>query len=193
MAKTIGPLVDELLRRVRDPHAMANSRELVRRFLHHAEGIIGTGLRVNQETITFTTERKRLIYVIPDINERIVFLDAVQAEGRDLDFVPFDTLVAEGSGWFRRLSSQFSFYSTVGRELLVLYPGVDRTITITLLAITYISGPLTESDTTTLEDEKVPAILDFAELFLLLRSRRLDALKPTLERLQVLLAQRREL
>ena len=165
----------------------------MRRFLRHAEGIVGAGLRVNQETITFTTERKRLIYVIPDINERIIFVDAVRSEGRDLDFVPFETLVAEGSGWFRRLSAQFSFYSTIGRELLVLYPGIDRTVTVTLLAITYVDGPLADSSTTTLEDEKVPAILDFAELFLLLRSRRLDGLKPTLERLQVMLAQRREI
>ena len=65
MAKTLGPLVDELLRRVRDEHAIANPRDLVRRFLRHAEGLVGVGLRINQETITFTTERRRLIYVLP--------------------------------------------------------------------------------------------------------------------------------
>ena len=190
MGEVLGPLVDEVLRRARDVSAQATSREQVRRFLAHAEGLVGIGLRAHIETFTFTATPTRLVYDLAGISSRIGDVLTVQADGRDLTKTAFDGLAAQSVSWFRDVGGEFLAWAPLWRDLLVLWPGgTGRSVTITVKATamplapdeTYVGS---DFDTLTVDARWTPFVLDWAEVLMLLRSRRYDALKPALERLK---------
>lgn len=184
MAQTVGPIVDEILLRLRDPHAIANSRALIRRFLYHAEGLTGAMFKLNTETISFTSEPRRIFYVLPDISTRIVDVQSVRAYGKDLDWTPFNSFVSFGRNWFRQHGPRFATWSKIGRDLLVVWPANEERVSVDIIATTFTSALAVDGTSTTLQDEHLPMIKDLCELFLLLRMRRLDGVPPLLERIK---------
>lgn len=190
MGDVLGTVVDEVLRRSRDAGAQGTSRAQARRFIAHAEGLVGIGLRAHVETFTFASTPLRLVYDLAGLSPRIGDVLTVQADGKDLAKTAFVDLAAQSISWFRQVGPAFLSWSQLGRDLLVLWPGLSgRACTVTVKASamplapdeTYLGADL---DTLTVDARWTPYVVDWAEVFMLLRSRRYDALKPALVRLK---------
>lgn len=190
MGEVLGPLVDEVLRRARDVGAQGTSREQVRRFLAHAEGLVAIGLHAHIETFTFINTPTRLVYDLAGISPRIGDVLTVRVDGRYLTKTAFKDFAAQSVSWFRDVGPEFLAWAPLARDLLVLWPGGNgrlSTITVKATAMplvpdeTYIGSDL---DTLTVDARWTSYVLDWVEVLMLLRSRRYDALKPALERLK---------
>jgi hypothetical protein len=185
MAQSVGPLVDQLLRRVRDPHGTAHARALVRRFLNYAEGFVGVAEQANLESFTFTTDPLRVLYNCKDVDPtmRILAIRSVMWNGKDLVKTPFGMLGGTSMTWFRDIGQDYLTWSPIGRDLFVLYPAMTKAQTVTVVSLTHVPYPYPNDQAlTTIEDHRLSETLDFAEALLLLRLRRLDLLKPALKR-----------
>lgn len=191
MGEVLGPVTDELLRRARDVSAQGTTRAQARRFIAHAEGLVGIGLRAHIEDFPLTSTPTRLVYDLAGVSPRIGEVLNVRVGGKDLTKTNFTDLAAQSVSWFRDLGDEYLTWAPVGRDLLVLWPGVARVVTVTVTASamplapdeTYVGADL---DTLTVDARWTPYVLDWAEIFMLLRARRYDALKPAIERLKEL-------
>lgn len=193
MGETVGPLVDELLRRIRDVGAQGTSRALVRRFLAHAEGLVAIAFDAHIETFTLTTTPERCVYANSELTggSRIGKLLTFRESNRDIPPSPLEAFAAHSLSWFRQIGPRPEAWTALGKDLFVLWPAGSTARTVEVRAV---AAPLapddtytgSDSDTTTLDTRWTPQILDLAELFLLLRVRRLDALKAPMERLKAL-------
>lgn len=191
MGDQIGTLVDELLQRTRDASAQATTRANVRKLIRHAEGILGVhGAWV--ETFTFTSTANFGIYpVLTTITggNRVGRILDVRSNGRSLAKSSLPDLRAWGPGWITETGPDFEAWLQWGWDMLLLYPRAIDALTVEVVATaapvaldnTY-SG--SDSDTLSVSEKWSPQVLDLAEVLMLLRWRRLDALKAPFERLQ---------
>ncbi len=186
MSQAVGPLVDQILRRIRDVSGTAHTRDLVRRFLNYSEGFIGIAEQANLENFSFTTDPLRLVYNCKDVDAtgRIFSIRSIKDEnGKDLIECPFGMLGGAKSNWFRDIGPEYLTWSPIGRDLFVLYPSRQAAQTMTVVALTHVPYPYpNDAAVTTLQDHRFAETLDLAEALMLLRLRRLDLLKPALQR-----------
>ena len=191
MGDQLGPLVDELLARTRDSGAAATTRAEVRKLLRHAEGLLGVhGAHV--ETFTFTSTPSSTFYSILTTitgGDRVGRILDVRTRLKSLSKATMNDLRSQGPRWAHIHDDTFQTWTQWGWDLLVLWPVVPEALSITVVAT---AAPLTlddtyvgsDSDTLAVNAKWSPQVLDLAEVLLLLRWRRLDALRTPLERLQ---------
>src|SRR5256885_1296057 len=126
MAQAISPLIDILLRRVRDPHALGTARTLARLVLSHSQRVINAKAKYVLTIETLTTFEACLIYPIGALLPNSARIVTVRDDGHDLDYEPnWRNLANHRSDWFRQVKPQHQVYSMIGRDLLVLYPAKD--------------------------------------------------------------------
>src|SRR3990167_7929296 len=103
-----GTLVSALLRRVRDPQALANTRDFTRSILSDCQRLVNarTG-RVLETTTGFATEPMRMFYPLAALIPTAVRVQAVREGGRDLDRMTLKQLSQTNSTWFRDIGDRF--------------------------------------------------------------------------------------
>lgn len=185
MAKTVGPLVDEVLLRLRDTSAVGTSRAIARRALAYAVGYTALAYNDTLVTFTLTTERERLLYDLSETSDRIVRVVRVtDTNGHE---VPLSqTVVIDGlfdPHWFRAQGDQFTHFAQLGKRLLVLWPAVDRAESVTLHCKAFPTIFTADTETVGIEDDLVPQALALAETLLLVRAHRPDRLRTNLANL----------
>lgn len=191
MGDQLGPLVDELLARTRDSGAAATTRAQVRKLLRHAEGLLGVhGAHV--ETFTLTTAPNGTFYsTLTAITggERLGRILDVRTPQKSLSTATMNDLRSQGPFWAHAHGDAFESWTQWGWDLLVLWPQVPEAVALSIVAT---AAPVAldqtytglDTDTLTLSTKWSPQVVDLAEVLLLLRWRRLDALQVPLERLQ---------
>lgn len=191
MGDQLGSLVDELLQRTRDTSAQATSRAITRKLIRHAEGILGVhGAWV--ETFTFTSTVFTGIYpLISSISggNRIGRILDVRTKGRSLNKSSLSDLRTGGPDWLNVFGDEFESWFQWGWDMLLLTPRLQHTLSVEVVATAApvaLDNTYTGNDTDTLSvsEKWSPQVVDLAEVLMLLRWRRLDALKAPLERLQ---------
>ncbi len=192
MPDLVGPLVDELSRRIRDTGNTGTSREVIRRLLAHAENLLGVA-GAHVETFTLTTKRRQLVHNTADISDggRLGKILTAQVDGRDIPPAHFMDYATMSPTWFRDMGPQPIAWTQLGRDYFLHYPGNPEVLTFSLIATaapqapdeTYVGS---DASFTTLDIRWSPILLDLTEVFLLLRLRRLDALEAPMTRLQAL-------
>lgn len=189
MAKTVGPLVDELLLRLRDTGAASISRAQARRAVAYGVGYAAVSTTDTLEALTLTTERQRLFYNLTETSERIIRVVRATVDNRDLAPADFGVLGGiDRCDWLRDTGDRLESFTQVGKRVLVLYPAIDRTDTVTLYCKTFPTLVTTDSDTVGITDDLVPLALQFGELFLLYRERRFDRLSRQLDKIRASLS-----
>lgn len=182
----VGPLLDTLLQRVRDPHAIGTSRDLARSLLAQAQRLLNTKDKLVLETVTLDTQARRLIYPIHDLLPTSARVVCVRDDsGNDLDYeMNWHDLSNFKSSWFRDVAPQHKIWSIIGRDLLVVYPARDIDSTVSVVSAKLTDTFNDDSSETEIPESDEPALLDIAELLVSIRNRNLPVAQDLLKALQ---------
>ena len=132
----VGPLLDQVLQRVRDPHGTGINRDLLRLLVSHSQRVLNVKMNLVVTTETLSTEAARLIYPIHAMLPHSAHVLCVQDSGNDLDYVrDWRTLANFKTGWFREVAPQHRVWSIIGRDLLVVYPAKDYPSTVDVISV----------------------------------------------------------
>lgn len=180
-------ITDELLRRVRDIHGLAHSRELARTVLSKSQQVLNTLLAIKITSTSLTTYPLQQFYTISGLltgTDAITRVMAVRDGSRDLvKLQNFRQLAHLDLRWVRKVGPRFEAWTQIGRDMLVIYPakqlGGSVTIKGTKLT-TELTGEATELE---LPNEFHDYIITLAEVILLAKQRDLGQATLQLKRL----------
>lgn len=176
-------LIDEVARRMRDTSNTAYPRATVLNILNRVQDAINVRLGLVHATATFATSNTALYSTSTIASNYAYPVQMFDAEGRELDLVPFDRLTQQDDRWLRLRGQRPEFFSPIGRELLAVGPVPFSASTLTLR---YIKHPTALADAGAplwdLPDEHKPLLLDLVEAVLLLRARDFRAIQESLNR-----------
>ena len=174
MATIAGVIITKVLQRVRDPQGSAHTRPFVLEILSHTQRIINAIFGPVRVTNTFTTEADRLAYPIqsnlPD-NLKIV---SITHEGSELIGETLSGLQGNDPSWPRTRGVKIQAFAPIGRDLIILYPALERNSTVEITSIKDTGLITGETATMDLPDERVKTAIDFTEVLLLIRQRDFD-------------------
>ena len=191
MGDQLGTLVDELLDRTRDAGGAATTRAQVRKMLRHAEAMLGVhGAHV--ESFSFLSTANVGFYstlTMVSGGERIGRILDVRTQRKSLNRATINDLRAQDPRWARVRADTFETWTQWGWDLFLLWPVVPEALTVEVIAT---AAPVAldetytglDTDTLALTTKWSPQVVDLAEVLMLLRWRRLDALQAPLARLQ---------
>jgi len=187
MATATADLISNVSRRLRDPSNVRHTAAEVLSVLNHCQRVLnfakGSKLATNSAVVTAAN---RTLYENTDIHatdvQRIV---AIRQEDRDLIFVPWKSLIHNDHRWLRRTGDRFELFSTIGRDLFVLYPALGYASTV---EVTYVKAPATMvsgGQAPEVEDNLMPLLVDMAEVILSVKNKPFNTLPAILARIMV--------
>lgn len=188
VAKT---LIDEVLRRVRDVHGLAHSREFTRTIVSHCQRLINASLGIVTTSTAFATYAHQQFYSISGLltgDEAIVKVKSIRDGAKDLTPVTNIKQFAHlDLRWVRAVGPSFNSWTHLGRDLLVIYPAKSINSSVTIIG-TKLTIALTGEDTALeLPDEYHDHVISLAEVMLLAKQRDLSAAIRQLQRLSTAL------
>jgi len=196
MPRTIGPIVETLLQRVRQAGGFAISPDMAVKVYSRSEQLVNSATGRVTAITSVSLPKQKLLYSIKDILPLALRIKDVHLSGVEL--LPcrsFDDLSALDKSWFRNITGTSpQAWLQVGDDLLFIYPGC---VGITAVSIEYVKLLTyydnfdqyynTESE---LPDEDIDLALGVAEVVLLLRFRLVLTVKSRLDALAKLLSQK---
>ncbi len=171
MPEATGPLVDTLLRRVRDPSGLATSRDFARSMLSYSQRMLNAGFRLVVDSDILVTEPFRQVYPVMSNFPDIVRVEAIREDDRDL--IPTTTLALSNADrrWFRRVRSRFETWARIGSDLIDVHPVKDIASEVEIVYTTLTTKLVNDSIITEFPDDMSSTILQLAEVLLLIRMR----------------------
>ena len=167
MATVAGPLTDIILQRVRDPQALAHSRAFVRTILTHVQRAVNARQRFLVSTSTLTTQPYKAVYPIAPLVTTGIRVTGVRDASRSLEFVPWMNFWYTARGWHRQVGGRLQAWSLIGRDLLLLWPTLDRASSVTLVHPTLTGEVVNDAHVMEVPDEAIPLVTDLCEVVLL--------------------------
>lgn len=185
MATLAGPLVDTVLRRVRDPQGSAHPRDMVRWFLSLAQQVANAGLRSVFVTTSFTTTPFQQVYTLNGLFPNAVRIEAIREGDRNLARVGWPELAQVDRRWSRRTGQRFEVWAPIGRDLFVIHPAQPAAATVTVVADKLTNSLSADTTVVELTVGDLPVVADLTEAVLDLRARLFEPATAALERLAV--------
>ena len=168
----VGPLVTELLKRIRDPEGLGTTRTFARKILGYAQQLVNGAVSSRIEVREVATEPRRLIYKLTDLAPNAIKVLKVTDGERDVTKLSsWKQLAHIDRQWSRRLSTRFQAFAMIGNDLIVIYPAKPEASTVRLRYSVATDLFTQDADVLCIQDEYVPLLLDVAEAILLLRKR----------------------
>lgn|SRR3990167_2691722 len=168
---TFATMIDRVLERVQDAGGSGTSRADVLRILGLAQQQVNIETSTIKSSVTLTTVPRQAFYPMQGFINDCAKIKHVISDGRQLDEIPFASLVEFDLDWARKTSARPDVWAVVGKNILVIYPTTDSPQDIEVIYVTIPSITTSEDDDLVLGDAYVPMILDLAEQLLRLRSR----------------------
>jgi hypothetical protein len=178
--------VTTLLRRVRDPQGSQHSPTTVLRLLTEAQRTLNTLYSDVTESADLDVQPRVMHLPLSAAFPRAIRLLSVRTFGgsRDLTELPdWRQLATLDRRWFRRQGDRHLVWAPVGRDAFVIWPGVERIVTITAI-YARMTDDLRLDSTIELDNGLHPLLFDLVEGMLLLRGRMFAPLTAVLERLK---------
>jgi hypothetical protein len=194
-------LVNTALARARDPKGMATPAFPTSAIplLSTACGLVSTSQQVINgivgdviQSFALTVQPRTLIYQVSASVPASVKIETVRdASGRDLDYMGEDInqLAWLDTRWVTKTDAAPRCWMQCGRDLLILYPGVNTAQTVNVVCSTLTAALQNPNDVSVVQPETDNLVLDLVELLLLLKARDYAPLKTTLDRFQARLAE----
>lgn len=175
-----GELVERLENRVR---GHAHTYSFMIQLIHLVQEVVNAATGLVLETVTIPTNAHQQIYWTEPLMPNLVSLKAVRDGIVDTDRI-FDPMMLyyQDRRWSRQVASQHKQHMMLGRDLLILHPAKNYDSEVEAVYIKLTEPVTSGTSEIDLPTERVQLIVDIAELLLLLRERRLEALGPLLER-----------
>ena len=167
MAIVAGPLTDILLQRVRDPQGLTHTRAFVRTIVTHVQRAINAKQRFLVSTSTLTTQPYKVVYPIAPLVTTGIRVVGVRDANRSLEFVPWMNFWYTHRAWHRQVGGQLQAWSLIGRDLLLLWPTLERVSSVTLVHPTLTGVVVNDAHVLEVPDEALPLLLDLCEVVLL--------------------------
>jgi hypothetical protein len=196
MARPAKVLVDKTLAEVRDPQGMATTRAQALSLVSSCQQQVNASLDDVIISTPFNLPPYTQIYPITfDFPDAVRILTVRDDSGRDIDKLGERADIASGwlnSSWFTEVGTQLRSWGLIGRDLLVLRPGLRMQTTITVRYTRVTPTLAIEADPTVVPDEDDPAITDLAALLIRMKSRDFNALDRDFTRFQETIKHLRE-
>lgn len=182
----LGTLSYQASDRVRDPNFNATSQTNVIGLLSYAQQVVNGALDDVTGSASLILQPRTTIYQLSTFLPNAVRVQGVRdASLRDLDSISYENLQQMKMRWLTSVSDAPRNWCQCGRDLLIVYPGVSRqqTLTVIYTALTPVVAGI--GDTTVVPDEDDDAALDLAELLLLIQHRDLTPFKDAIQRFEM--------
>lgn len=196
-ASSVGPAVDTILQRVRDPAGLAHPRAFVRGLLTHAQRLVNLASPGALEEALLPTQPFRCIYDFVGLTQSGVAVDPTQVarveavrldESSDLPLVGWETLAQVDRRWPRKVAGYPRVWSRCGRDLVIIWPARPTPSSVILVYTKLTAVLAADADVFELRADRLPCVLALTEALLLLRLRRFDAVPEAITRFQSVLA-----
>jgi hypothetical protein len=176
-------LINELSTRLRDPTNNGYPRATILNVLNRVQDCVNVRFGLVHNTATFTTGNTALYSTAAIASDYARPVQCFDGGNREIDLVPFESLVEQSPTWLRDTASRPSVYAPIGRELLAITPIPTTPMTMTLRYVKHLVALTDTSQLVEWPDEFKPLILDLTEMLLLLIPRDFRALHDILGRL----------
>ena len=180
-------LTDQVLRRVRDVHGLAHSRDLARTILSHSQRLINSLLGIVTTSTTFTTYPHQQFYQISGLltgSDAITKVMAVRESSRDLTHLTnIRQLHHLDTRWVRAIGPRFDAWTQLGRDMLIIYPAKVTSSTVTIVGAKLTTALTGEDTALEMPNEYHDHIVSLAEVMLLAKQRDLTQAVRQLQRL----------
>lgn len=175
MATSVKTAIDVISRRVRDPQNSATSRDTVRLLLQKSEQALNSRLALVTLEFDFQLHAEQQFYgdldtLYPIALRVIGFHD----NERDIPMVDWTKLHHFDGTWFRRLGPEAQVWSPVGRNAVLIHPGLKVPHVIHCMAAKRPPALTTEAMNLFIPDQYIPLLFSVVEAQLLAKSRELD-------------------
>src|SRR5574343_932107 len=173
---TAGDMLNILVERIRADGTVAHTQAVQLALLSKCQQLLNIHSQAYTATETISTVSRQVIYDLHTLVPYAQDILEIDFEGRRLASVPNVRQIVEFAGvhWFREMAAEPSCWCQVGRGQLIVWPGCDG---VRSLTVRYVKISTTLSATTTdlsVPQYKVPSLLKYAELVLLLRQRSVE-------------------
>jgi hypothetical protein len=139
--------------------------------ISYAQWYINAGTRDTLVTTPLVTSPRQMFYTITPLLTQCLRIEAVRQGGRDLKETTIRELCHVSTHWFRDTGPQFEMYALVGRDLLVVYPGVSIGVSLDVVQTKLTTVMSNDSVAYELRDDSALATLDLAEAFMSVKRR----------------------
>lgn len=184
-----GPIIDQVLQRVRDPEGVIASRDFVRSRISDAQRLLNARFGWVLDANPLVTEPLRLFYPVALLLPEAQRVWYVRQGGRNLAYVPWSTLTHMEQGWPRALGSRYEIWSRIGFDTIVVWPAMSRVETLTVESSRITALLDSDDDDFEIHDDVVPMVVDLATSLVTLKMRQLG---PAAEVMNTLLGRVKE-
>jgi hypothetical protein len=169
----VGPIVDQILQRVRDPEGVIASRDFVRDRISDAQRLLNARFGWVLDTTTLTTEPWRLFYPIVPLLPEAQRVWYVRQGGRNLAYVPWQTLTHMEVGWPRALGPRYEIWSRIGFDTIVVWPATTAATALAIESSKITLDLVADHSEFEVRDDVVPMVADLATALVTLKMRQL--------------------
>ena len=184
-------LTDQVLRRVRDVHGLAHSRDFTRTILSHCQRLVNSLLGIVTTSTTFTTYPHQQFYQISGLltgSDAITKVMAVREGSRDLTHLTNIRQLAHlDTRWVRAIGPRFDAWTQLGRDMLIIYPAKPLGSSVTIVGAKLTTALTGEDTALEMPNEYHDHIVSLAEIMLLAKQRDLTQAVRQLQRLSTAL------
>lgn len=182
MALTAQQTTLTILRRVRDPGGLGHSTTLAMDLLSRSQQLISAQKNKVLAEGTLATIDSQLFYPILANFPGAIRLTEIREGNRQLDFVPFREFCYFKTDWLRDVGDYHKMWSTIGHDLLILYPAVAESHSLTVEYTKLLDEVTAPAQTFELSDDEMLETMELTEILLYLRSRDFDSLNKLIPR-----------
>jgi hypothetical protein len=184
MAENAGTASTTIANRVRDPNFQATSQANIISLMSYAQQVTNGALSDVVATATLNLAVRTPIYQLStNIAAAIKVLAVTDASGRDLDCLPdIFQLQQLDFHWLTYTSDRPRDFVQVGKDLLIIWPGVLASQPMTVKYSKYIPALTGSGDATVVPNEDDTCINALTEALLVLKNRDLNATAQAFER-----------
>ena len=181
----ISTYIDSISRRVRDEANTANTRDLIRDLFTRAASVINTRQEYLLDTVTVTsgTAGKKLYTVETEIGSFAKVTDVKIAEESLNHVNPWRNLWKLSNTWLTDTSAAPLAWSTIGRDLVAIWPAPLSDVTITFSGLRGDFQTSSELEETGMRDEDNDIVRELTVALVLLRQLDLDMIRPSIGRM----------
>lgn len=190
MPYAIGPIVENLMSRVRQIGGIAVEPDFATKVLTISQQIVNLSLKRIVNSTSLTTKKSKLIYSFPgDLPNAGEIVNISEGTRQLFQFKKLSDLAAHDSTWFRNITgTRFEAWTSIGQSMFVVYPAKasGSAVTVEYVKKTTVVDNFQQYYNTSLDlpEEDTEKILRLAEVLLLLRGRKVAVLQGIFKEVQ---------